>query len=91
MLDWILTVTGGRPVDFETDGMRRQISVWFEGERILVIPYEAITEHAHIELPPIPDKQRIDSSMTLSKCDTTLVQKPTKTPSRLLRFRNKRL
>lgn len=72
------------------DGLHRQVNVRFEGELILSIPYERLGDD-DIPLPPIPDKQRIDSSMTLSKCDTTLVQKPTKTPSRLLRFRNKRL
>lgn len=54
--DWIFTATGGRPADIETDHMRRQINVWFEGERILAIPYETIADRARIELPPIPDR-----------------------------------
>lgn len=55
-MDWIFTATGGRPADIETDHMRRQINVWFEGERILAIPYETIADRARIELPPIPDR-----------------------------------
>jgi len=30
--------------------------VWFEGERILAIPYETIADRARIELPPIPHR-----------------------------------
>lgn len=56
VMDWIFAATGGRPADIETDDHRRQVSVWFEGERILAIPYEAIMDHARIELPPIPDR-----------------------------------
>ncbi len=56
VMDWIFTATGGRPADIETDHMRRQINVWFEGERILAIPYEAITDRARVELPPMPDR-----------------------------------
>lgn len=56
VMDWIFTATGGRPADIETDHMRRQINVWFEGERILAIPYETIADRARIELPPIPHR-----------------------------------